>query len=41
MTQGIDQSIFTGSFLDIVTTPVPNWTLDGEPLPYVPNAVTP
>lgn len=41
MTQGIDQSVFTGSFLDIVTTPVPNWTRGGEPLPYVPNVVTP
>lgn len=41
MTQGIDQSVFTGSFLDIMTTPVPNWTRDGVPLPYVPNVVTP
>lgn len=41
MTQGIDQSVFTGSFLDIITTPVPNWTRGGEPLPYVPNVVTP
>jgi dienelactone hydrolase len=40
MTQGIDQSVFTGSFLEILRTPVPNWTLRGEPLPYVPNVVT-
>jgi dienelactone hydrolase len=41
MTQGIDQSVFTGSFLDIMTTPVANWTRAGEPLPYVPNVVLP
>lgn len=41
MTQGIDQSVFAGSFLDIVNTAVPNWTRGGEPLPYVPNVVTP
>jgi dienelactone hydrolase len=40
MTQGIAQSIVTGSFLEILRTPVPNWTLNGEPLPYVPNVVT-
>jgi dienelactone hydrolase len=41
MTQGIDQSVFTGSFLDIMNAAVPNWTRGGEPLPYVPNVVTP
>jgi dienelactone hydrolase len=41
MMQGISQSVFTGSFLDIMNTSVPNWTLGGEPLPYVPNVVTP
>lgn len=41
MTQGINHSVFTGSFLDIVTTPVPNWTRGGRPLPYLPNVVTP
>jgi dienelactone hydrolase len=41
MTQGIDQSVFTGSFLDIMNTAVPNWTREGEPLPFVPNVVTP
>jgi dienelactone hydrolase len=40
MTQGISQSVVTGSFLEILRTPVPNWTLNGEPLPYVPNVVT-
>jgi dienelactone hydrolase len=32
--------VVDGSFLEIVSTPVPNWTLRGEPLPYVPNVVT-
>jgi dienelactone hydrolase len=40
MTQGIAQSIVDGSFLEILRTPVPNWTLRGEPLPYVPSVVT-
>lgn len=29
------------SFLEIVGTPVPHWTYHGEPLPYLPNIVTP
>lgn len=40
MTQGIAQSVVGGSFLEIMSTPVPNWTLRGEPLPYVPTVVT-
>jgi dienelactone hydrolase len=38
---GISQDVMTGSFLDIMRTPVANWTLSGEPLPYVPTVVTP
>jgi dienelactone hydrolase len=38
---GISQDVMTGSFLDIMRTPVANWTLGGEPLPYVPTVVTP
>jgi dienelactone hydrolase len=41
VTQGISQNILTGSFLEIMSTPVPNWTRHGRPLPYVPNIVTP
>jgi dienelactone hydrolase len=41
LTQGISQDIVTGSFLDIVRTPVPNWTWQGRPLPYLPNVATP
>jgi len=40
-TQGISQSVVTGSFLDIVGTPVANWTYQGNELPYLPNVVTP
>src|SRR5439155_8055135 len=40
LTQGISQDIGTGSFLDIVRTPVPNWTWQGRPLPYLPNVAT-
>jgi dienelactone hydrolase len=41
MIAGISQDVMTGSFLDIMRTPVANWTLGGEPLPYVPTVVTP
>jgi dienelactone hydrolase len=41
VTQGISQSIVDGSFLEILATPVPNWTYRGQPLPYVPTVVTP
>lgn len=41
MLAGITQDVMTGSFLDILRTPVANWTLDGKPLPYVPTVVTP
>jgi dienelactone hydrolase len=41
ITQGISQDVLTGSFLDIMTTPVANWTYQGRPLPYLPNVVTP
>ncbi|GAA0898347.1 acyl-CoA thioester hydrolase/BAAT C-terminal domain-containing protein [Virgisporangium ochraceum] len=41
MIAGITQDVMTGSFLDILRTPVANWTLNGEPLPYVPTVVTP
>lgn len=41
ITQGISQDVLTGSFLEIMSTPVPNWTRHGRPLPYVPNIVTP
>jgi dienelactone hydrolase len=41
VTQGIGQSIVTGSFLDILGTPVPCWTHGGRPVPYLPNVVTP
>jgi bile acid acyltransferase/acyl-CoA thioester hydrolase-like protein len=40
MMQGISQDVFTGSFLDILRTRVPSWTLGGTPLPYMPNIVT-
>jgi dienelactone hydrolase len=41
VTQGISQDLTTGSFLDIMTTAVPNWTYRGQPLPYLPTTVTP
>ena len=40
LTQGISQDVLTGSFLDILTTPVGNWTYQGRELPYLSNAVT-
>jgi hypothetical protein len=36
ITQGISQDVLTGSLLDILTTPVANWTWHGHPLPYLP-----
>lgn len=41
ITQGISQDVLTGSFLDIMTTPVANWTYQGHPLTFLPNVVTP
>jgi dienelactone hydrolase len=41
VTQGIGQSVLTGSFLDILSTPVASWTYQGRALPYLPNVVTP
>ena len=41
ITQGISQDVLTGSFLEIMSTPVPTWTRHGRPLPFVPNVVTP
>jgi dienelactone hydrolase len=40
VTQGIAGDIVTGSLLDILGTPVPNWTWRGRALPYLPNVVT-
>jgi dienelactone hydrolase len=40
-TQGISQDVLTGSFLDIMTTPVACWTCQDRELPYLPNIVTP
>ncbi|GAA0928873.1 acyl-CoA thioesterase/bile acid-CoA:amino acid N-acyltransferase family protein [Virgisporangium aurantiacum] len=37
---GISQDVMTGSFLEIMRTPVANWTVGGRPLPYVPTVVT-
>jgi dienelactone hydrolase len=39
LTQGIDYR--AGNLLDILRTPVANWTRAGAPLPYLPNVVTP
>jgi dienelactone hydrolase len=41
VTQGISQDVETGSLLEILRTPVPNWTYEGRELPYLPNVVTP
>jgi dienelactone hydrolase len=41
ITQGISQDVETGSLLEILRTPVPNWTYQGRELPYLPNVVTP
>ena len=41
ITQGISQDVETGSLLEILRTPVANWTYQGRELPYLPNAVTP
>jgi dienelactone hydrolase len=41
VTTGISQSIVDGSFLEILRTPVPNWTYQGRALPYLPTVVTP
>jgi dienelactone hydrolase len=41
ITQGISQDVLTGSFLQIMTTPVANWTYQGRELTYLPNVVTP
>lgn len=40
VTQGIAGDVLTGTLLDILGTPVPNWTWRGRPLPYLPNVVT-
>jgi dienelactone hydrolase len=40
LTQGISQGVLTGSFLDILGTPVASWTYQGRELPYLPNVVT-
>jgi dienelactone hydrolase len=41
VTQGISQSVYTGSFREIITTPVACWTYQGHELPYLPNVMTP
>jgi dienelactone hydrolase len=41
LTQGISQDVETGSLLEILRTPVPNWTHQGRELPYLPNVITP
>ncbi|HXP21194.1 MAG TPA: hypothetical protein VN840_16240 [Streptosporangiaceae bacterium] len=41
LTQGISQSVLTGSLLEILGTPVASWTYRGRELPYLPNVVTP
>jgi len=40
VTQGISQSVLTGSLLQILSTPVASWTYQGRELPYLPNVVT-
>jgi dienelactone hydrolase len=40
VTQGISQDVEGGSLLEILRTPVPNWTYQGRELPYLPNVVT-
>ncbi len=39
-TQGISQSVVDGDFLQIIGTPVANWTHHGQEIPYLPNVVT-
>ena len=39
LTQGISQSIYTGSFQEIMTTAVACWTYQGRELPYLPNTL--
>jgi dienelactone hydrolase len=41
VTQGISQSIYTGSFREIMTTPVACWTYQGREIPYLPNVLPP
>jgi hypothetical protein len=41
VTQGISQDALTGSLLEVLSTPVANWTYQGRALPYLPNVVTP
>jgi dienelactone hydrolase len=41
VTQGISQSIYTGSFREIMTTPVACWTYQGREFAYLPNVMTP
>ena len=41
VTQGISQSVYTGSFQQIMTTPVASWTYQGRELAYLPNVMTP
>ena len=41
VTQGISQDVLSGSFLDIISTPVACWTYQDRDLPYLPNVVTP
>lgn len=41
VTQGISQDVLTGSFLDILGTPVAGWTHQGREVPYLPNVVSP
>ena len=41
VTQGISQDLLTGSFLEIMSTPVACWTHQDRELPYLPNVVTP
>ena len=40
-TKGISQNVLTGSFRDIISTPVACWTHRDRELPYLPNVVTP
>jgi dienelactone hydrolase len=40
VTQGISHDAQTGSFLDIMRTPVASWTYRGHELPYAPTPVT-
>jgi dienelactone hydrolase len=41
VTQGISQSVYTGSFREIMTTPVASWTYQGREVPYLPNVLPP